>query len=140
MPNADRSNHRLDLYVLLGIAALIVLALTRPTNGPVIAPVIIQGEANRVRQDAPLPQDMQRDNVPAMFSGQPAESAVFHPGDRVPTAGVYFPSGKIARREPTEGVATGLIVAHEAHFEVGELLPELTGYEAGAVWVRESAR
>lgn len=129
---------RLELYALLGIAALIVLALTRPTTGTVIAPVIIQGEANRVRQEAPLPQGGERDNFPAMPEAAQPESAVHLPGDRVTVAGIYRPFGKIAHRDPTAGVATGLQVAHESWFEVDAVLPPLTGYEAGGVWVREA--
>ena len=121
-------------FALVGVVA----ALSRPPNGPVIVPTIINGEGNRVRQEAPLPQVRDRATVDGMpEAAQRVESAVYRPGDRVMIPGVYFPFGKIASRGSTVGVATGLQVAHESWFEVGAVLPELTGYEAGGVWVRE---
>lgn len=138
-PAADPT-HRNDSITLVSVAVLILaaMALLQPNCHPQIN--VMVRDISLSRDGAPLPQARDRATVPAMPTGQPVESAVFHPGDRVSTAGVYFPFGKIARRVPTEGVATGLIVAHEAHFEIGELLPELTGYEVGAVWVREAGQ
>ena len=86
-----------------------------------------------------MPQARIRDTV----DGMPAESAaavpsVVHlPGERVTVPGVYFPFGKIRRRDPDAGIAVGLQVAHETYMEVGEVLPELAGYMPGGVWVRE---
>ncbi len=80
-----------------------------------------------------------RDSLPAMPASRP-ESVVHLPGDRVTIAGTYRPFGKLARREPSEEVATGLQVVHESWFEVGAVLPALTGFEGGGVWVREKTR
>lgn len=74
-----------------------------------------------------MPQARSRATVDGMPEAAQPESAVHLPGDRVTVAGVYFPFGKIARRD-------------ESWFEVGAVLPELTGYEAGGVWVRETGR
>ena len=131
---------RHDLLVLLGVAALIVLALTRPTAGTVIAPVIIQGDHNRADQNAPLPRAIPRATVSAMPDLAQHE---YHAGEVAPEAGIYKPQGRLRQREQearVERVARGLQVVHEAFFEVGDVFPELVGYEAGAVWVLKPAR
>lgn len=136
-PDPTRLILGLALIVAVLLGAVILVVALRPT-GPVtilarditVSPNIAAGKHATLR--ALLPPSDPRATVPAMSE---TEQVTYGPGDLVPVAGVYKPVGTLADRDQEQRVATGLRVAHESYFEVGEELPPLTGYRAGAVWV-----
>lgn len=113
----SRKAVRGEVYVAIaGLVVVVLLAVFRQPAGPVIAPVIIQGQGHHVQQRVP-----ELDGAPLVLSSHA-------PGEACREAGVFRPVGELRR---------GRKAVRPRGFTIGEVFPALPGYLDGAVWMRE---
>jgi len=115
MTSPKRRTVSVEVYLALAGLAIVLLAVLRPPAGPIIAPVIIQGQGNQVQ---PATQ-------PRAEAALPVRHA---PGDVCLVGGSFRPVG--ALRGGREAVGP-------REFRIGEVFPGLPEYADGATWVRE---